>query len=197
MTPIIGGGALTDGTVWMIGRNCHFNFESNWFSSIIREQWQTAHLCRLSKEPRIFGSPFPIPHRSFPWPGSTRQPFKDSHGFSQATTPELNKVKNKVRNVRAGWLHCVKWWLQYMKVLLMRELLLTQSSELVRQDCPDQMALFLAAGDPITQSIEALEAANNLISPVMDYIREVKGNLLMTAVLTVQKTQRLKQLLGL
>ena len=84
-----------------------------------------------------------------------------------------------------------------MKVLLMRELLLTQSSELVRQDCPDQMALFLAAGDPITQSIEALEAANNLISPVMDYIREVKGNLLMTAVLTVQKTQRLKQLLGL
>ena len=84
-----------------------------------------------------------------------------------------------------------------MKVLLMRELLLTQSSELVQQDCPDQMALFLAASDPINQSIEALEAANKLISPVMDYIRVVKGNLSMMTMLTVQKTQRLKQLLGL
>jgi len=57
----------------------------------------------------------------------------------------------------------------------MREFLLTWSTELVRRDSPDEMAQFLTADDPINKSVEALEAANNLVTPIVNYIREVKG----------------------
>jgi hypothetical protein len=45
----------------------------------------------------------------------------------------------------------------------------------VRQNAPDEIARFLTADDPFEESVEALEAANNLITPIMNYIREVKG----------------------
>jgi hypothetical protein len=45
----------------------------------------------------------------------------------------------------------------------------------VRQNVPEQIAQFLMADDPFEESVEALEAANNLITPIMNYIREVKG----------------------
>jgi len=49
----------------------------------------------------------------------------------------------------------------------------------VRRDSPDEMAEFLTADDPVNESVEALEAANSLITPVMNYIREAKGILSM------------------
>ena len=61
----------------------------------------------------------------------------------------------------------------------MRKLLLTQGSELVQRDCPDEMAQFLAADDPVTESVEALDHANKLITQIMDYIRKAKSNLSM------------------
>ena len=60
-------------------------------------------------------------------------------------------------------------------VLLMREFLLTVGIELVRRDSPDEMAQFLTADDPVNESVEALEAANSLVTPIVDYVREVKG----------------------
>jgi hypothetical protein len=36
------------------------------------------------------------------------------------------------------------------------------------------MARFLMADDPVDESVEALEEANNLITPIMNYIRDAK-----------------------
>ena len=47
----------------------------------------------------------------------------------------------------------------------------------MRRDSPDEMAAFLTADDPVNESVEALEAANNLITPIMNYIRDAKGTL--------------------
>ena len=47
--------------------------------------------------------------------------------------------------------------------------------ELVRPDSPDEMAQFLNAGDHGDKSGETLKEANNLITPIMEYIRQTKG----------------------